>query len=86
MGAARCREHPTKVAISSAQGMKVPLCRECPCWKLAAMGLRGELPGQITSFIGRASTLELTRQLLAEHRLVSLIGRVDGVLFGRGAA
>ncbi|HMK97084.1 MAG TPA: LuxR C-terminal-related transcriptional regulator [Acidimicrobiales bacterium] len=38
------------------------------------MGLRGELPGQITSFIGRASTLELTRQLLAEHRLVSLIG------------
>ena len=38
------------------------------------MGLLGELPGQLTSFIGRASTLDVTRQLLAEHRLVSLVG------------
>lgn len=35
---------------------------------------RGSLPGQLTSFIGRRSTIELVGRRLAEHRLVSLVG------------
>jgi predicted ATPase/DNA-binding CsgD family transcriptional regulator len=34
----------------------------------------GSLPGQLTSFIGRRSTMELVSRRLAEHRLVSLVG------------
>jgi len=34
----------------------------------------GNLPGQLTSFIGRRSTIELVGRLLGEHRLVSLVG------------
>ena len=34
----------------------------------------GNLPGQLTSFIGRRSTIELVDRLLGEHRLVSLVG------------
>ena len=40
---------------------------------LAPMAL-GSLPGQLTSFIGRRSTIELVGRRLAEHRLVSLVG------------
>ena len=32
------------------------------------------LPGQLTSFIGRAPTIEVVSRRLAEHRLVSLVG------------
>jgi predicted ATPase len=32
------------------------------------------LPAQLTSFVGRASTIELVRVRLSEHRLVSLVG------------
>ena len=34
----------------------------------------GSLPVQLTSFVGRASTIELVRARLVEHRLVSLVG------------
>jgi len=34
----------------------------------------GSLPGQLTSFIGRRSTIELVGRRLAEHQLVSLVG------------
>ena len=34
----------------------------------------GSLPVQLTSFVGRASTIELVRERLVEHRLVSLVG------------
>ena len=34
----------------------------------------GSLPVQLTSFIGRRSTIELVGRRLAEHRLVSLVG------------
>jgi len=34
----------------------------------------GGLPGQLTSFVGRGSTIELVGSRLAEHRLVSLVG------------
>jgi predicted ATPase/DNA-binding CsgD family transcriptional regulator len=34
----------------------------------------GGLPGQLTRFIGRGSTIELVGSRLAEHRLVSLVG------------
>lgn len=50
------------------------MCSKGACWILPPVGLLGELPGQLTSFVGRASTVELTRQLLAAHRLVSLVG------------
>ncbi len=34
----------------------------------------GSLPGQLTSFIGRASALEMVSRQLTKHRLVSLVG------------
>ncbi|MGP8204643.1 MAG: ATP-binding protein, partial [Acidimicrobiales bacterium] len=34
----------------------------------------GTLPGQLTSFIGRASALEMVSRQLGKHRLVSLVG------------
>ena len=32
------------------------------------------LPAQLTSFVGRASTIQLVKKRLAEHRLVTLVG------------
>jgi hypothetical protein len=37
-------------------------------------GAGGQSPGPPTRFVGRASTIELVRKRLDEHRLLSLVG------------
>ncbi len=41
---------------------------------MVALKASGGLPGQLTSFIGRRSTIELVGRRLAKHGLVSLVG------------
>ena len=53
---------------------KLELCRAL-LWDVPhRVQAPGVLPGQLTRFIGRGSTIELVGSRLAEHRLVSLVG------------
>ncbi|SEG88829.1 Predicted ATPase [Nonomuraea solani] len=51
-------------------GVHLALLRAGP----SPVGVRGGVPAQLTSFVGRDGDLERVRALLAEHRLVTLTG------------
>jgi predicted ATPase/DNA-binding CsgD family transcriptional regulator len=53
---------------------KLELCRALHWDVPHRVQAPGVLPGQLTRFIGRGSTIELVGSRLAEHRLVSLVG------------
>ena len=76
MTQAECESIQPKLELRRNQSWNftTPYTGPVPHRVLAPVKPLGSLPGQLTSFIGRRSTIELVGRRLAEHRLVSLVG------------